>query len=204
MMGLRARRPARRTTRGWIVRRRPRRSMGAKAPPAPAAVRLAVRRKAWTTIVRCSPTAKAALVRGAKAVPVPKIDPVPKVAPVPKAVRCKARHAVPTRIGRRWKSADPEMFKILKQEMDLQRQTSDLANDYRQAAGSKRDEIKTQIEKLVDQQFEVRQQCRQLELNRFEEDLKRLRESIETRNKARKQVVQRRVAELLGQDDTGF
>jgi hypothetical protein len=100
---------------------------------------------------------------------------------------------------------DPDMFKVLKQEMDLERQTRELAGDFRQAAPVKRDEIKKQVEKLVDQQFEVRQQRRQLELKRFEEELQRLRDAIERRSKARKQIVERRVAELLGQEeDTGF
>jgi len=100
---------------------------------------------------------------------------------------------------------DPDMFKVLKQEMDLERQTRELAGDYRQAAPAKRDEIKKQVEKLVGQQFEVRQQRRQLELKRFEEELQRLRDAIESRSKARKQIVEKRVAELLGQEeDMGF
>jgi hypothetical protein len=100
---------------------------------------------------------------------------------------------------------DPDMFKVVKQEMDLERQTRDLAGDYRQAAPAKRDEIKKQVEKLVGQQFEVRQQRRQLELKRFDEELQRLRDAIERRSKARKQIVEKRVAELLGQEeDTGF
>ena len=100
---------------------------------------------------------------------------------------------------------DPDMFKFLKQEMDLDRRTRDLTDDYRQAAPAKRGDIKSQIEKLVDQQFEVRQQRRQLEVKRLEEELQRLRDAIEKRNKARKQLVEKRVAELLGPDeDTGF
>jgi len=100
---------------------------------------------------------------------------------------------------------DPDMFKVLKQEMDLERQTRELAGDYRQASAAKRDEIKKQVEKLVDQQFEVRQQRRQLELKRFDEELQRLRDAIERRSKAHKQIVEKRVAELLGQEeDTGF
>ena len=100
---------------------------------------------------------------------------------------------------------DPEMFKILKQEIDLDHQTKDLVDDYRQAPASKRGDLKTQVEKLVDQQFEVRQQRRQLELKRFEEELQRLRDAIEKRSKARKQIVEKRVVELLGQEeDVGF
>ena len=97
------------------------------------------------------------------------------------------------------------MFKLLRQEMDLDRQTRDLAGDYRQTPRAKRDDIKKQVEKLVDQQFEVRQQRRQLELKRLEEELQSLRDAIERRNKARKEIVEKRVSELLGQEqDIGF
>jgi len=96
---------------------------------------------------------------------------------------------------------DPEMFKLLKQEMDLERQTRYLVEDYRRASSSKRDDIKKQVMNLVDQQFEVRQQRRQLELKKFNEELQRLRDAIEHRNQARKQIVEKRVTELLGQEE---
>ena len=100
---------------------------------------------------------------------------------------------------------DPEMFKIVRQEMDLERQSRELVDSYRKAPRDKRDDIKKQVEKLVDQQFEVRQQRRQLELKRLEEELQHLRDAIEARNKSRKQLVERRVTEILGQDDdAGF
>jgi hypothetical protein len=97
------------------------------------------------------------------------------------------------------------MFKLLNGEMILERRTMGLAREYRQAPSPKNDEVKKQVEKLVDQQFEVRQQRRELELKRMEEELKRLRDAIERRNQARKQIVEKRVTELLGQEeDVGF
>lgn len=100
---------------------------------------------------------------------------------------------------------DPEMFKLFKEEMELEHQSRDLAGQFRQSPSPKRDEVKKQLQKIVSQQFEVRQQRRQLELKRLEEELQRLREAIEARNKARQQLVEKRVSELLGQDeDVGF
>jgi hypothetical protein len=100
---------------------------------------------------------------------------------------------------------DPEMFKLVKQEMELDHQTRELARAFRGAAPAERDAIKKQITKLVDQQFDVRQQHRQLDLKRIAVELQRARDSIERRNKARKQIVESRVADLLGQaEDTGF
>jgi hypothetical protein len=95
---------------------------------------------------------------------------------------------------------DPEMYKLVRQEMDLERQTRDLAHQHRQAASEKRGEIKKQLEKAVAEQFDVRQQRRQLELKRLEEELQRLRDAIERRDKVRPQLVEQRVGELLGQD----
>jgi hypothetical protein len=100
---------------------------------------------------------------------------------------------------------DPEMFKLVKEEIELDRKTRELVHDYRQASTSQRDEIKKEIQKQVDQQFQVRQQRRQLDLKRFEEELQRLRSAIEQRNQARKQIVEKRVTELLGQEEeVGF
>lgn len=96
---------------------------------------------------------------------------------------------------------DPEMFKLLRQEMDLERQTRELVGQYRRAASEKRGDLKNQLEKVVNEQFEVRQQRRQLELKRLEEELQHLRDAIERRNKVRPQLVERRVGELLGQEE---
>ncbi len=100
---------------------------------------------------------------------------------------------------------DPEAFKLFKQEMELDRRSHELAGEYRDASTSQREDIKKDIEKVVDQQFEVRQQHRQLGLKRLEQELQQVRNSIERRNQARKQIVEKRVAELLGQEeDLGF
>lgn len=100
---------------------------------------------------------------------------------------------------------DPELFKLLKQEMALERQTRELIRDYRDADAAKREEIKKEVDKLVDQQFDLRQQRRQLDLKRLTDELQRLKDAIDRRTQARKQIVEKRVAELLGQDnDPGF
>ncbi|MGD0898850.1 MAG: hypothetical protein ABR915_13515 [Thermoguttaceae bacterium] len=73
------------------------------------------------------------------------------------------------------------------------------------APTSQREEIKKQLQKVVTEQFEVRQARRQLEVKRLEEALQGLRDAIDRRNKARQDLVGKRVAELLGpEDDAGF
>ena len=55
-----------------------------------------------------------------------------------------------------------------------------------------------EIEETVTKQFEVRQQRRNLELKHLEEQLKDLREAVDKREKARKELIEKRVSRLLG------
>ena len=103
------------------------------------------------------------------------------------------------------RDSDPEMFKLVKEDMDLDRQSRDLVVQYHKASHAERDKIKAQVVETVNKHFDVRQEKRALELKRLEEELQRLRESVEHRTKARKELVEKRVADLLGPDDqTGF
>jgi hypothetical protein len=97
------------------------------------------------------------------------------------------------------------MFKLMKEDMDLDRQSRDLVLQYRKATSDQRDKIKAMVVETVNKHFDVRQQRRALELKRLEEELQRLRDSVEHRTRARKELVEKRVSELLGKDDqAGF
>jgi hypothetical protein len=100
---------------------------------------------------------------------------------------------------------DPEMYKLVKADMDLERQTRQLAVQYRQASSDQRAKLKEKIKDLVGKHFDVRQQRRALELKRLEAELQRLRESMDRRLKAREKLVEERVADLVGrEEETGF
>jgi hypothetical protein len=102
---------------------------------------------------------------------------------------------------------DPELFGLMKQELDLERQTRDLLKDYRAADEAKRAEIKQQIQKLVEQHFDTKQQRRELELKRFENELKGLRERLSRRSQAREKIVEKHISDLLSreeEDEAGF
>jgi hypothetical protein len=96
---------------------------------------------------------------------------------------------------------DPEMYKVLKQDQDLERQTRELVMQYRRAPSAEREKLKPQITELVNKHFDVRQAHRSLELKRLEGELQRLREAIDRRSKARKEIVDKRVSELIGRED---
>jgi hypothetical protein len=100
---------------------------------------------------------------------------------------------------------DPELFKLVKKENELDRNSREHVAKYQQAAKADRSKIKEDLQKVITEQFEARQQRRALELKRFEDELKRLRESMDNREKNRKQIIEKRVSDLLGPDaDSGF
>ena len=96
------------------------------------------------------------------------------------------------------RTSDPEMYKLIKTDEELDRQSRDFARQYYLAPPDKREPIRQQAEKVVDQHFEVRQQRRSLELKRLQEELQGFQDAIDSRTKARKELVQKRLSELLG------
>jgi hypothetical protein len=92
---------------------------------------------------------------------------------------------------------DPEMMSLVQRDRQLERETRELSAQYRRANSDRRAAIKKEVEELVNKQFDVRQQRRNLELKRLEEELQRVRQAVSNRDKARKELVDRRVSELL-------
>ncbi len=100
---------------------------------------------------------------------------------------------------------DPEMNKLIKAENELNRRTEELARNYRDAPKEQRAKLKEDLKKLVAEQFGTRQQRRKLELTRFEEELKRLRDAADRREKNQQQMIEKRVSDLLGEEpEAGF
>jgi hypothetical protein len=94
---------------------------------------------------------------------------------------------------------------LIQADYTLERQSRELAMQYRQAPSDQKEALKQKLEKTVTEHFAARQQRRVLELKRLEEELKRLRELIDKRNDTQKQIVNHRVSELLGlQDELRF
>lgn len=99
---------------------------------------------------------------------------------------------------------DPERYKLLKADHDMERQARELAIQHQRAPLAQRPALRKQLQELVNQHFEVRQQRRRLELKRLEEELKRLRDAIELRNQTREKLVEKRTSQLLGEDEVDF
>ena len=93
---------------------------------------------------------------------------------------------------------DPEMYALLMEDQKLERETQELAQKYRQAKAEDREKLKTELGVKVTQHFESRQKRRELQLTRMEDELRRLREAIATRNQTRDEVIKKRLGELVG------
>jgi hypothetical protein len=99
------------------------------------------------------------------------------------------------------KTRDPELYKAMQEDRELERKTRDLADEYRRADKGAQAKIKTQLAEAVGKHFAVRQQLRTLEVKRLEQQIKQLRERIDQREKNRKDIVAKRVTELIGPDE---
>ncbi len=102
--------------------------------------------------------------------------------------------------------ADPEMYALNEQDMQLENSTMTHVNMYQSADDAdQREGLRNEIENLVSQHFEIRQQRRKLELARLEQQLKRLSDAIGKRTEQREAIIARRVSQLIGdEDDLGF
>ena len=101
--------------------------------------------------------------------------------------------------------SDPDLFKLLKQDAELERTTRQLTMQYRQTidADSKA-EIGAQLADTVANHFDVRQKRRALELERLEKELNRMKELFEKRNSSRDKIIEQRLKELKGEEESLF
>ena len=100
---------------------------------------------------------------------------------------------------------DPEMAALNRADFDLSQQTEELADKLRNAKKEDREKVKTEISETVTKHFDVRQKRRELQIKRMEDELKKLREAMTKRNESKDQIIKKRLAELVGnEDDLGF
>ena len=101
--------------------------------------------------------------------------------------------------------SDPELFKLLKQDAELDRTTRQLTMQYRQTVDAdSKAEIGAQLAEIVAKHFDVRQKRRALELERLEKELNRMKELFEKRNDSRDKIIEQRLKELKGEEESLF
>ena len=101
--------------------------------------------------------------------------------------------------------SDPDLFKLLKQDAELERTTRQLTMQYRQTVDAdSKAEIGAQLADTVAKHFDVRQKRRALELERLEKELDRMKELFEKRNQSRDKIIEQRLKELKGEEESLF
>ncbi|MBR5710148.1 MAG: hypothetical protein IKX40_05275 [Thermoguttaceae bacterium] len=101
--------------------------------------------------------------------------------------------------------SDPELFKLLKLDAELDRTTRQLTMQYRQTVDAdSKAEIGAQLAETVAKHFDVRQKRRALELERLEKELNRMKELFEKRNDSRDKIIEQRLKELKGEEESLF
>lgn len=107
---------------------------------------------------------------------------------------------------------DPQMMKLAEADRKLEVDSRRLAEQIRRSrgpAGSTGDgpsleDMKKKLAIIVEEHFKIRQEKRKLELERLEKQLVKLRESVRNRDDKKSSLIERRLAELIGAEDTGF
>jgi hypothetical protein len=99
---------------------------------------------------------------------------------------------------RRMQQDDPEMYKLLMSDDELDGQALQISEQLRRAPSDEREKLRAALKDVVIKHFEVRQKRRELALQRMEDEIKRLRDAIQARNEAREDIVNKRITELTG------
>ena len=96
---------------------------------------------------------------------------------------------------------EAEMARLDEADEQLERRTEQLVETYRQTQDeNEKAQLRESLTAVVNEHLDVRQKRREREIQRLEEELKRLRQVVERRTAAREKIVSRRIDELVGED----
>lgn len=98
------------------------------------------------------------------------------------------------------KEVDPERYKLLKAQQEIEVKIWELVEEYKEADESKKQQIKTKLHKLLSELFDLREEEKEFEIKRLEKELQKLRELTEQRKKHKDEIISRHIDELLGEE----
>ncbi len=87
---------------------------------------------------------------------------------------------------------------LLKDSNALEARSRELAAEYKSARGKKKKELEDKINQIVSKQFDVREALKKQEIRRLEERINELQDTLQERKAHKKEIVRRRVDDLLG------
>lgn len=99
-------------------------------------------------------------------------------------------------------SNDPEARALQEKEQNIEAEVQRIVEQYNSSPDKdERAKLKKRLEELSGEQFDIRQQYREMQVKRLETELARIRESIQKRNENREQIIKRHIAQLLNEED---
>lgn len=92
-----------------------------------------------------------------------------------------------------------EMQVLMQQDAKLEEQVQHTVAAYSDpnTESKMREDLRIELSELLGQQFDARQQRRELEIKQIEERVKKLREALEKRSAAKEKIIERRLNDLL-------
>lgn len=96
------------------------------------------------------------------------------------------------------KKNDPERFKLLQKDFELDRKIKGLVRQYKAETNSEQKEaLKKEISELCVKHFEVRQQRRELDLSRMKAWLNQIEQDIDKSRQNKDKIIEQRINSLL-------
>ena len=102
------------------------------------------------------------------------------------------------------KRVDPQHYERLAKAQRLETLASNLADTTRHLAGDHKAKAVEQLNKVLDEAFQVRQQIMQHEVARMESELQRIKALLQKRDEHRSDIISRRLAQLTGSEALGW
>lgn len=96
------------------------------------------------------------------------------------------------------KKNDPERFKLLQEDVDLDRKIKELVRQFKiEKDGEKKETLRKEITELCAKHFDVRQQRRELDLARMKAWLNQIEQGVEKSRQNKDKIIEQRINSLL-------
>jgi hypothetical protein len=96
---------------------------------------------------------------------------------------------------------DPQAFEYAKQERKLERESMELAQQYRKVGIDDRKAIESKLTTVLADLFDLREKMRAREIERLQKEIEELKERLKKRKELKEDIVRRRLNEMLDRED---
>ena len=101
--------------------------------------------------------------------------------------------------ARRFEKSDPERYERIVRMKSLEEKSQSLGRAHRQASKSEKANIEAELNKILSELFDLREENRREEVAKLETRLKELKDSLKERQENKAEIIKRRLAQLTGQ-----